>query len=193
MINDNKIVLTGKILSIKVFNKKERIVTIISKNGKNNIFPRFKTNASLLKGFKARQRVKIEGHIENYYSDKAPDNLVLQRFVLDTIQKDKTMIEENFDIKGSFYETPYTKVLVAGDVLSIEGTDESEWKKVKIRTPKDVIVTIDANLKDPGMKNIISIGNNICSVLRIMTSEKKYKGVNKFFEDLVLQDAMVIK
>ena len=184
----NKVVINGRIVSIRAINGGKKIVTISSKNGRD-VYPRVECTAEMTDGLKEHARVTVEAHIVSpSIRDKATGKWnPSQYFVADSITPAKTLTEEYFGLKGKFFAPPDVNICLSGEVVGV--IESGDWLRYIIKT--DERTTIKTNMKKLDRQPDIKKGTKIYAVCSVSTPKKEVNGRTEYYEDILITDLAV--
>ncbi len=180
-LTTNKITATGRVVKIKEFKDYAEVVLLIDEERK--FFPNFRIEKSLVNTFSYRDMINISGHVETF-SVKSNDKTVrYQRFIADEVKKAKTLIEEEFNIKGTFFANSHIDALFEGYIESI--LDEGDYLRIFLsNNDKPIKISAKKSNKLPE----INSGDTVCCVCKITTRIKVFDNKTKYFEDILVSD-----
>lgn len=191
----NKVIVSGRLITERERKGGGKIVTIVSKNGKD-VFLRFQVKSNdIIPPHKEHAHVKIVGHIESHtYRDTDKKFKQLQNFIADEITLSKTMTEEIFGVKGKFFDYPSCVAYIKGEIKKV--TDEDQWVRIVLAVDPDdkqhntsIRLSMRKLERQPELKK----GDKICVVCSINTPRKEVNGKEMYFEDLNISDIAKIE
>lgn len=189
----NKVLTTGRVISIRNMSKSRCIVTVLSRNGRD-IYPRFLCDISKIPPLQTHARVMVEGHFESYrYKDKEDGKWkVEQRIIADSIEPAITITEEYFGEVGKFFAPLASSVFIKGVVTDVKKTDN--WYKYNIDVSEDDSqpLTIQVSMKELDRHPDIKKYDTICAVCGISTPQKVFDNITYNYENIVVSDVAVI-
>ncbi len=186
----NEIVASGRIITIKERKNGDKIVTLITKNGRD-VFLRFVCSKGVLPELNDHAHVQITGHVISVaYRDDNKKFHQDQSFVADEIIPSPTLTEKKFGVKGKFFAYPECAAYLKGTVKKV--LDEGEWVRLilhideerKDRKPATVRLSMKKLSRQPELKK----GDTICAVCTVTTPKKMIDGKATYFEDLLISD-----
>lgn len=192
MVNNN-IVVSGRIVHIRRYPRGNALVTVTSKAGKI-ISPSFRVQDGMWEKLRDRNRVRIEGHIETFIQ-KGDEKKRRQIFVADKIEKEPTLTEQYFGVKGKFCPDMYARALVSGTVASVTDTGDG-WVHYTVMIDNGEgkhPYWIRINQRKTEYAPIYKKDDEICAVCGISTSEKEKDEHKIYFEDLIVTDIALAK
>ncbi len=124
-------------------------------------------------------------HVEGYVEAYKVDGHAQQRLVAISVTKEKTVVEKEFGIKGTYFEKPYTRIYLSGEVVNVPKKAKNNWLFVDIATDRGVIRT---NISKPN-RTKIEIGDTAYVCGGMYTVNKKIKdGKDRHFENIIIDD-----
>lgn len=189
----NKVVTTGRVISIRNVSKSKCIVTVISRNGRD-IYPRFLCDISKIPPLQTHARVQVEGYIESHrYKDNEDGKWkVEQRIVADSIEPAVTITEEYFGKTGKFFAPFNTTVFIKGVVTDVKKSDN--WYKYNINVSEDeqLPLTIQVSMKELERHPNIKKHDTVCTVCGISTPQKVFGDTTYNYENIVVSDIAIV-
>lgn len=189
----NKVLTTGRVISIRNVSKSRCIVTVISRNGRD-IYPRFLCDISKMPPLQTHARVRVEGHIESHrYKDKEDGKWkVEQRIVADIIEPAVTITEEYFGEIGKFFAPLSTIVFIKGVVTDVKKSEN--WYKYNINVSEDEKqpLTIQVSMKELDRHPDIKKHDTVCAVCGMSTQQKVFGDTTYSYENMVVSDIAIV-
>ena len=125
--------------------------------------------------------IHVEGYVESYKMEGHSQ----QRLVATSVTREKTAVEKEFGVKGTYYEKPYTRIYLSGTVAGVPKNVKNNWMFVDISTDNGIIRT---NISKPN-RTKINVGDTVYVCGGLYTVNKKVKdGKNRHFENIIIDD-----
>lgn len=190
----NEIVISGRIISKFVNKAGEKCFTLISKNGEN-IFPKIIYEESMLPDLGEHARVNVRGHMEIRDIYVGHNKKVFKQVIVaDSIQKEKTLVEEKFGVPGKFFSMPSCVIYLKGIVQSVK--KEDDWYRIilSVNNPHDksVSYSIRISMREVDRQPDIKEGSLIYTVCKMTTPKKETSEGTKHYEDIMVNDIAVV-
>ena len=184
MKTENKLIADARVVSVR-----GKLVTVYIP-GKRDVFLRLLTTNDTVMPEKIERgmRVSVEGYIRGYYGrDRDGSMSKRQYFVADKIEEQTTSMERNLGIKGTYYDTPSCKYLIAGNVATKK--DDGDWVRFTIVTDMDHekrrLSSVHISMRSNEVAAQVKKGDGVCMVCAVSSPKKEVNGQMKYFEDII--------
>lgn len=186
MKTENKLTVTGRIVSMKG----KYITVFIPGNRDLYIRTLITSQTEMPKDLKQNARVSITGHCSGYL---APDKTgrggmsKVQYFIADKIEKQTTLLDQCFGVKGRFYDTGSCRYIIAGNVTSV--SNDGDWTRLTIMTDMDSrtrrVSSVHLSVyKNADARKILK-GDMACVACVVSSPKKEINGKMMYFEDII--------
>ena len=157
-------------------------------------YVRFVLETTLDPSIQVRDIVTVTGYIRGYNSrDRDGKWNIVQYFAATDVRSAQGELSKTFGIKDHFNPKHEFKAFVDGKIGSIIDIS-ADWKSVLVNVngnkeiPDIVTVGLKNNSRVQNEFNEMEQGDSIALYLNVRTPKKVVKGVEKSFEDLVVED-----
>lgn len=175
VIPENRFVVTGRITSYSEPHNGKTVYTILTRSGREaSIRVTADTNPAVAK----HQRVIAKGHIEKVRVWRKGKLYIEQRFVADSLTREKTLVEQVFpqyNIKGHFSGEPEFHYYLTGTVIKYDESNGYLHTTVRTKTPEGQAVGINISMKTPERLKKIQPGDMITAICGVFTMKKGYE------------------
>lgn len=130
--------------------------------------------------FPIKTRVKAEGHIEGWaYKDDKDNRIKMnQYFIADSIEKEKDLIEEGFNVDGGhFYPEPSFIYYVGGKVTHVGLQNDFLHLQIETDNTKGKTATINVSARESDVLPEVHKGDNILCACGVFTKNRGYRNL----------------
>lgn len=178
------------------------IMLLIKRGGQEDLYATFTLDTVLDPSITVKQIVEVEGYFRGYNS-KQPDGSwkVVRYMVATKVKKAISAIEQEYGVKGNFAPKHYYYAAVEGELNVVLNSDNG-WKILGLKVygngqngyqehPQYISVDVNPSPKMPNI-NEFKKGDVIATILNMKTPKREYNGEVKVWEDLVVEDLVVV-
>lgn len=189
MSKKNEVIAVGRVTSIKQSTSGKTVLTIVTQNGKNDVYIPFICPDGIPAGVGHRSHATVVGHVESvtFHPEENKTRHEL-RFVADHIEPSKTLAESAFGTKGKFFPAPTCSVAVAGTIKTI--VDEKEWLRIMLEVDigNGRTTYIRTSMKRLERQPDLKEGDEIGIVGSLTSPRKTRDGKTQIYLDIVVSD-----
>lgn len=127
-----------------------------------------------------KTRVKVEGHVEGWaYKDSKDGKVKMnQYFIADSIEREKDLIKEGFDVDGGhFYPEPDFIYYIGGKAIHVGKQDSFLHLQIETDDTKGKTATINISARESDVLPEIHKGDNVLCACGVFTKNRGYRNL----------------